>query len=80
MAVKMQPTSVIKARLGIEPNGRIQRYFQKRCKDYMDKNMCNNEMKGWFTEFVNAIGKHIDDMDKNYYKDMQVKIKKRIES
>ena len=33
----MQPTSVIKARLGIEPNGRVQRYFQKRCKDYMDK-------------------------------------------
>ena len=37
MEIKMQPTSVIKARLGIEPNGRVQRYFQKRCKDYMDK-------------------------------------------
>ena len=37
MQVKIQPTSVIKARLGIEPNGRVQRYFQKRCKDYMDK-------------------------------------------
>ena len=37
MPVKMQPTSVIKAHLGIEPNGRVQRYFQKRCKDHMDK-------------------------------------------
>ena len=37
MSVQMQPTSVIKARLGIEPDGRVQRYFQKRCKDYMDK-------------------------------------------
>lgn len=37
MALKMQPTSVIKARLGIEPNGRVHKYFTKRCRDYMDK-------------------------------------------
>ena len=37
MQVKMQPTSVIKARLGIEPNGKVQKYFTKRCADYMDK-------------------------------------------
>ena len=37
MPVKLKPTSVIKARLGIEPNGRVQKYFTKRCYDYMDK-------------------------------------------
>ena len=37
MPVKMQPTSQIKTRLGIEPNGRVQRYFTKRCVDRMDK-------------------------------------------
>lgn len=37
MPVKMQPTSVIKARLGIEPNGRIQRFFQNTCYKAMDK-------------------------------------------
>ena len=37
MPVKMQPTSVIKAHLGIEPNGRVQRYFTHRCRTYMDK-------------------------------------------
>ena len=37
MPVKMKPTSVIKANLGIEPNGRVQKYFTKRCADYMDK-------------------------------------------
>ena len=37
MPVKMQPTSRIKARLGIESNGRVQKYFTKRCADYMDK-------------------------------------------
>ena len=35
--VNIKPTSVIKARLGIEPNGRVQKYFTKRCADYMDK-------------------------------------------
>ena len=37
MPVKMQPTSVIKARLGIQPKGPVQKYFTKRCADYMDK-------------------------------------------
>lgn len=36
MPVKLQPTSQIKARLGIEPNGRVQKYFTKRCADLMD--------------------------------------------
>ena len=35
--VKMKPTSVIKARLGIDPNGRVQKYFTKRCAEHMDK-------------------------------------------
>ena len=37
MPVKIQPTSRIKARLGLEPNGRVQRYFTERCYAYMDK-------------------------------------------
>lgn len=37
MSVKMQPTSVIKAHLGIEPNGRVQTFFTKRCAEHMDK-------------------------------------------
>ena len=37
MAVKMQPTSVIKAHLGIEPNGRVQKFFQNTCYKHMDK-------------------------------------------
>lgn len=37
MPVKMQPTSVIKAQLGIEPNGRVQRFFTNTCAKHMDK-------------------------------------------
>ena len=37
MPVKMQPTSVIKARLGIEPNGRVQKFFTATCARHMDK-------------------------------------------
>lgn len=37
MPVEMKPTSVIKARLGLDANGRVQKYFTKRCADYMDK-------------------------------------------
>lgn len=37
MPIKMQPTSVIKARLGIEPNGRVQKFFTNTCYRYMDK-------------------------------------------
>lgn len=37
MPVKIQPTSVIKERLGIEPNGRVQRYFTNTCYEHNDK-------------------------------------------
>lgn len=37
MSVKMQPTSVIKANLGIEPNGKVQKFFTNTCYKYMDK-------------------------------------------
>ena len=37
MFVKFKPTSEIKADLGIEPSGRVQKYFTKRCADYMDQ-------------------------------------------
>ena len=35
--VELKPVGVIKARLGIEPNGRVQRKFQSLCQQYMDK-------------------------------------------
>lgn len=37
MPVKLKPTSVIKARLGIEPNGRVQKFFTNTCAKHMDK-------------------------------------------
>ncbi len=37
MPVKMKPTSVIKARLGLEPNGRVQKFFTETCYKHMDK-------------------------------------------
>ena len=37
MPVKMQPTSVIKARLGIEPNGRVHKFFTHTCRIHNDK-------------------------------------------
>ena len=33
----LKPVSVIKANLGIEPNGRIHKYFAQRCRDYMNE-------------------------------------------
>ena len=37
MPVKLKPTSQIKARLGIEPNGRVQKVFTHSCRLHMDK-------------------------------------------
>ena len=37
MSVKLQPISVIKARLGIKPNGRVQRFLTNTCYKHMDK-------------------------------------------
>ena len=33
----LKPISEIKANLGIEPNGKIQKYFTERCYQHMDK-------------------------------------------
>ena len=33
----LKPISTIKADLGIEPNGRVQKYFTARCYQHMDK-------------------------------------------
>ena len=35
--MELQPISVIKARLGIEPNGRVQKFFTDTCVKRMDK-------------------------------------------
>lgn len=37
MFKKRTPTSIILANLGLEPNGKVQKYFTKRCADHMDK-------------------------------------------
>ena len=35
--VKMKPVAEIKARLGIQPNGRVQKFFTNTCYKHMDK-------------------------------------------
>lgn len=35
--MEIKPISEIKIRLGVEPGGRVQRYFQSACYRYMDK-------------------------------------------
>ena len=37
MPVKLQPTSVIKARLGIDSNGKVQKFLTNTCYKHMDK-------------------------------------------
>ena len=37
MAVTIKPTSVIKARLGLEVNGKVQSFFTSACQKHMDK-------------------------------------------
>ena len=43
MPVTIKPTSVIKARLGIEPNGRVQKFFTNTCYKHMDKYVPKDE-------------------------------------
>lgn len=35
--MKMKPTAIIEARLGIEPNGRAQKFLTQTCYNHMDK-------------------------------------------
>lgn len=37
MAVKLNPTSQIKTRLGMNPNGKVQKFFTNTCYKHMDK-------------------------------------------
>lgn len=37
MSLQMKPTSVIKARLGIDANGKVQKFFTETCYKAMDK-------------------------------------------
>lgn len=37
MPVRIKPTSTIKAKLGIEPNGRVHKFFTNTCYKHMDK-------------------------------------------
>lgn len=42
MQIKLKPTSVIKARLGIQPGGPVQRRFTQLCAKHMDKYVPKN--------------------------------------
>lgn len=48
MYLKMKPISTIKARLGIQPNGPVKKFFAETCYRYMDKYvpMSNTEHAG----------------------------------
>lgn len=48
MPVKLKPPSEIKVQLGIEPNGRVQKFIQNTCYKHMDKYipMSNLESSG----------------------------------
>lgn len=37
MPIKLKPAGVIKARLGLEPNSRVQSFFTNTCYTHMDK-------------------------------------------
>lgn len=37
MKIRMKPTSVIKARLGINPGGRVRKFLTNTCYQHMDK-------------------------------------------
>lgn len=37
MKLELKPTSVIKARLGLNAGGKVQKYFTQRCAHHMDK-------------------------------------------
>ena len=43
MPVKLKPTSQIKAHLGLEPNGRVQKFFTNTCYKHMDKYVPKDE-------------------------------------
>ena len=43
MSLKLQPTSVIKANLGLTESGTVQKYFQNTCYRYMDKYVPRDE-------------------------------------
>ena len=43
MPVKLKPTSEIKVRLGIEPDGRVQKFFTNTCYKHMDKYVPKDE-------------------------------------
>ena len=57
MSVKMKPTSTIKARLGITPDGRVQRFFTDTCAIHMDKYvpMDTGMLRTNITKTVNSI-------------------------
>lgn len=43
MSVQLKPTGEIKARLGLEPNGRVQSFFTNTCYKHMDKYVPNQD-------------------------------------
>lgn len=57
--LKMKPTSVIKTRLKIQPNGEVHKFFTETCAKHMDKYVPYD--KGILAEY------YIEDSDKIVY-------------
>ena len=56
--MKMKPISVIKAELGIEPNGRVQRFLTDTCAKHMDKYVPlgdTGDLRGNISKTANSI-------------------------
>lgn len=69
MPVKMQPTSVIKAHLGINSDGRIQRFFTNTCYKAMDEfvPMDNGDLRTVVTLTSNTITYEMPYAEYQYY-------------
>ena len=57
MPVELQPTSVIKAHLGLEPNGRVQKFFVEECAKAMDRYvpMRRGELRKYYIQGNNIV-------------------------
>ena len=81
--MKMKPISTIKAQLGINPNGRVQRFFTDACFNHMEKYipMDTGALAGTFDKGINYItyeqpyahyqyiGESVSGKPLNYHKD-----------
>ena len=69
MPVKIKPVSVIKAHLGIEPHGRVQRFFTNTCYKHMDKYVPKKEgiLRGTVNVEIDSITYKVPYASYQYY-------------